>query len=109
MLLFAGVDEVDFCFETFVMIFTHFHNAAKHTFAYGLGNLYPMFYMFPFQNNSNKAVKKIKVSVRQFADICLFSTAQYKCTVDEKVNRDRDSNFCKEQWEINSICAFKGV
>ena len=38
-----------------------------------------------FQNNSNKAVKKIKVSVRQFADICLFSTAQYKCTVDEKV------------------------
>ena len=65
--------------------------------------------MFPFQNNSNKAVKKIKVSVRQFADICLFSTAQYKCTVDEKVNRDRDSNFCKEQWEINSICAFKGV
>lgn len=35
------------------------------------------------QNNSNKAVKKIKVSVRQFADICLFSTAQYKCTVSE--------------------------
>ena len=23
--------------------------------------------------------------MRQFADICLFSTAQYKCTVDEKV------------------------
>ena len=39
-----------------------------------------------FQNNSNKAVKKLKVSVRQFADICLFSTAQYKCTVDEKVS-----------------------
>lgn len=35
------------------------------------------------QNNSNKAVKKIKVSVRQLADICLFSTAQYKCTVAE--------------------------
>ncbi|CAB4068474.1 ARRB [Lepeophtheirus salmonis] len=35
------------------------------------------------QNNSNKAVKKIKVSVRQFADICLFSAAQYKCTVSE--------------------------
>ena len=107
MLLFVGVDEVDFCFETFVMIFTHFHNAAKHIFAYSLGTLYPKFYMFPFQNNSNKAVKKIKVSVRQFADICLFSTAQYKCTVDEKVNRD--SNFCKEQWEIISICVFKGV
>lgn len=28
-------------------------------------------------------MKKIKVSVRQFADICLFSTAQYKCTVAE--------------------------
>ena len=26
-----------------------------------------------------------QVSVRQFADICLFSTAQYKCCVDEKV------------------------
>lgn len=34
-------------------------------------------------NNSSKTVKKIKVSVRQFADICLFSTAQYKCTVAE--------------------------
>ena len=33
-------------------------------------------------------MKKIKVSVRQFADICLFSTAQYKCTVDEKVNNN---------------------
>ena len=43
-----------------------------------------------FQNNSNKAVKKIKVSVRQFADICLFSTAQYKCTVDEKVKLQTD-------------------
>lgn len=40
------------------------------------------------QNNSNKAVKKIKVSVRQFADICLFSTAQYKCTVDERESED---------------------
>jgi beta-arrestin len=34
-------------------------------------------------NNSNRTVKKIKVVVRQFADICLFSTAQYKCTVAE--------------------------
>lgn len=34
-------------------------------------------------NQSNKTVKKIKVSIRQFADICLFSTAQYKCTVAE--------------------------
>lgn len=34
-------------------------------------------------NNSNRTVKKVRVSVRQFADICLFSTAQYKCTVAE--------------------------
>lgn len=34
-------------------------------------------------NNSNRTVKKVKVCVRQFADICLFSTAQYKCTVAE--------------------------
>ena len=81
----------------------------------------PLSQILFLQNNSNKAVKKIKVSsipttnlkhsniiffivlkylnwiaqiaqmwnaqvsVRQFADICLFSTAQYKCTVDEKV------------------------
>ncbi|KAK8383156.1 hypothetical protein O3P69_011583 [Scylla paramamosain] len=40
------------------------------------------------QNNSNKSVKKIKVSIRQFADICLFSTAQYKCTVAEVESED---------------------
>nr|BAC76419.1 beta-arrestin [Halocynthia roretzi] len=32
-------------------------------------------------NNSSKTVKKVKISVRQFADICLFSSAQYKCPV----------------------------
>ncbi|XP_039911929.1 beta-arrestin-1 isoform X4 [Hirundo rustica] len=32
-------------------------------------------------NNTNKTVKKIKISVRQYADICLFNTAQYKCPV----------------------------
>jgi len=32
-------------------------------------------------NNSSKSVKKIKVSVRQFADVCLYSYAQYKCVV----------------------------
>ncbi|XP_068780105.1 beta-arrestin-2 isoform X1 [Struthio camelus] len=32
-------------------------------------------------NNSSKSIKRVKVSVRQFADICLFSTAQYKCPV----------------------------
>ncbi|CAG0913877.1 unnamed protein product [Notodromas monacha] len=35
------------------------------------------------QNNSNRSVRKIKISVRQFADICLFSSAQYKCNVAE--------------------------
>ncbi|KAL7021810.1 hypothetical protein ACKWTF_012036 [Chironomus riparius] len=39
-------------------------------------------------NNSSKTVKKIKVSVRQFADICLFSTAQYKCSVAEVESED---------------------
>ncbi|KAG7496529.1 arrestin red cell-like [Solea senegalensis] len=32
-------------------------------------------------NNSTKTVKRVKISVCQFADICLFSTAQYKCPV----------------------------
>ncbi|KAF5292965.1 hypothetical protein FQR65_LT11082 [Abscondita terminalis] len=39
-------------------------------------------------NNSNRTVKKIKVSVRQFADICLFSSAQYKCIVAEAESED---------------------
>ncbi|XP_023685063.1 arrestin red cell-like [Paramormyrops kingsleyae] len=49
-------------------------------------------------NNSTKTVKKIKISVRQYADICLFSTAQYKCSVahveaDDQVSSS--STFCK--------------
>lgn len=39
-------------------------------------------------NNSNRNVKKIKVCVRQFADICLFSTAQYKSVVAETESED---------------------
>ncbi|KAH8246917.1 hypothetical protein KR032_003883, partial [Drosophila birchii] len=39
-------------------------------------------------NNSNRTVKKIKVCVRQFADICLFSTAQYKSVVAEIDSED---------------------
>lgn len=54
-------------------------------------------------NNTNKTVKKIKISVRQYADICLFSTAQYKCTVAELENESREgfpiqpsqTGFCK--------------
>ncbi|KAI1287284.1 Beta-arrestin-1 [Halotydeus destructor] len=39
-------------------------------------------------NNSNRTVKKVKIAVRQFADICLFSTAQYKCSVAETESED---------------------
>ncbi|XP_047400018.1 beta-arrestin-2 isoform X2 [Sciurus carolinensis] len=49
-------------------------------------------------NNSTKTVKKIRVSVRQYADICLFSTAQYKCPVAQLEQDDQvspSSTFCK--------------
>ncbi|XP_069105191.1 beta-arrestin-1-like [Argopecten irradians] len=52
-------------------------------------------------NNTNKTVKKIKISVRQFADICLFSTAQYKCTVADMESEEgfpiqpSQTGFCK--------------
>ncbi|XP_060111424.1 beta-arrestin-2 isoform X2 [Heteronotia binoei] len=49
-------------------------------------------------NNSSKSVKKVKVSVRQYADICLFSTAQYKCPVAQIELDDQvaaSSTFCK--------------
>lgn len=49
-------------------------------------------------NNSNKTVKRMKVSVRQFADICLFNTAQYKCPVATEESDDvvpPSSTFCK--------------
>ncbi|CAL8082380.1 unnamed protein product [Calicophoron daubneyi] len=34
-------------------------------------------------NNSGKSVKRIKMSVRQYTQICLHSTVNYKCTVAE--------------------------
>ncbi|XP_061733829.1 beta-arrestin-1 [Nerophis ophidion] len=49
-------------------------------------------------NNTNKTVKKMKVSVRQYADICLFNTAQYKCPVATQESDDvvaSSSTFCK--------------
>ncbi|XP_068128248.1 beta-arrestin-2 [Hyperolius riggenbachi] len=49
-------------------------------------------------NNSSKTVKRVKVSVRQYADICLFSTAQYKCPVAQTEHDDQvasSSTFCK--------------
>ncbi|KAJ6654980.1 hypothetical protein lerEdw1_006451 [Lerista edwardsae] len=49
-------------------------------------------------NNSSKSVRKVKVSVRQYADICLFSTAQYKCPVAQVEQEDQvapSSTFCK--------------
>lgn len=39
-------------------------------------------------NSSSKTCKKIKVTIRQFADICLFSTAQYKCPVASLESED---------------------
>ncbi|XP_031687959.1 arrestin, beta 2b isoform X3 [Oncorhynchus kisutch] len=49
-------------------------------------------------NNSTKTVKRMKISVRQYADICLFSTAQYKCPVAQEEADDQvspSSTFCK--------------
>ncbi|XP_075871032.1 beta-arrestin-1 [Nelusetta ayraudi] len=49
-------------------------------------------------NNTNKTVKKMKISVRQYADICLFNTAQYKCPVATEESDDLvapSSTFCK--------------
>ncbi|XP_014052918.1 arrestin red cell isoform X2 [Salmo salar] len=49
-------------------------------------------------NNSTKTVKRVKISVRQYADICLFSTAQYKCSVAQVEADDQvssSSTFCK--------------
>ncbi|KAG1971211.1 beta-arrestin-2 [Pimephales promelas] len=49
-------------------------------------------------NNSTKTVKRVKISVRQYADICLFSTAQYKCPVAHIEADDQvasSSTFCK--------------
>ncbi|XP_019864233.1 PREDICTED: beta-arrestin-2-like isoform X1 [Amphimedon queenslandica] len=34
-------------------------------------------------NRSSKTIRKIRVSVRQFAAICLFANSEYKCTVAE--------------------------
>ncbi|EDO43535.1 predicted protein [Nematostella vectensis] len=39
-------------------------------------------------NRSSRNCKKIKITVRQFADICLFSTAQYKCPVASLESED---------------------
>uniref|UniRef100_A0A667XMS9 Beta-arrestin-1 n=1 Tax=Myripristis murdjan TaxID=586833 RepID=A0A667XMS9_9TELE len=49
-------------------------------------------------NNTNKTVKKMKISVRQYADICLFNTAQYKCPVATEESDDLvapSATFCK--------------
>lgn len=49
-------------------------------------------------NNSNRAVRKIKISVRQFADICLYSSAQYKCqvaSVEQDTHVPPSSTLCR--------------
>ncbi|XP_040886716.1 arrestin, beta 2b [Toxotes jaculatrix] len=43
-------------------------------------------------NNSTKTVKKVKISVCQYADICLFSTAKYKCPVAQVEADDQVSS-----------------
>lgn len=48
-------------------------------------------------NNSVKTVKRVKISVRQYADICLFCTAQYKCAIAQTEADDQvspSSNSC---------------
>ncbi|KAI4794828.1 hypothetical protein KUCAC02_031816, partial [Chaenocephalus aceratus] len=45
-----------------------------------------------------RTVKKMKISVRQYADICLFNTAQYKCPVATEESDNLvapSSTFCK--------------
>ncbi|KAI3379070.1 hypothetical protein SNEBB_000774 [Seison nebaliae] len=37
-------------------------------------------------NNSNKTIKKIKMAIRQFSDICFFAVGSYKCNVAEIEN-----------------------
>ena len=39
-------------------------------------------------NRSSKTVKKIRITVRQFAVMCLFSNSEYKCTVAEIESSD---------------------
>ena len=52
-------------------------------------------------NNSSRNIKKIRVSIWQYADICLFSTAQYKCIVSQIESsegfpvRASQAGFCK--------------
>ncbi|XP_057711525.1 arrestin red cell-like isoform X2 [Corythoichthys intestinalis] len=49
-------------------------------------------------NNSSKTVRKVKIAVRQYADICLFSKAQYKCPVAQLESDEQvcaSSTFCQ--------------
>uniref|UniRef100_A0AAY4BRP2 Arrestin C-terminal-like domain-containing protein n=1 Tax=Denticeps clupeoides TaxID=299321 RepID=A0AAY4BRP2_9TELE len=58
-------------------------------------------------NNSTKTVKRVKISVRQYADICLFSTAQYKCPVAQLEAEDQvlsSSTFCKVYTLTPALC-----
>ncbi|KAJ8346308.1 hypothetical protein AAFF_G00220320, partial [Aldrovandia affinis] len=59
-------------------------------------------------NNSTKTIKRLKISVRQYADICLFSTAQYKCPVahieaDDQVSSS--STLCKLKHEDTNLAS----
>ena len=41
----------------------------------------PIYVHITMGNQSTRAVKKLRLSVKQVANICLFSNAIYKCTV----------------------------
>lgn len=59
-------------------------------------------------NNSPKTVKKMKVSVRQYAEICLYSNANYKCVVANSEKDDEikpSQSFCKV-YEICPLLSF---
>ena len=63
------------------------------------------------QNNSKYTVKKIKVTVRQFTDICLYSNAQYKCVVAsaEKDHEVKPSQAFCWVYEVCPLLSFKGL
>lgn len=59
-------------------------------------------------NNSSKTVKRVKISVRQYADICLFSTAQYKCPVAQ-VEADHQVSPSSTSCQVYSLTPVLGI
>ncbi|XP_070786372.1 arrestin, beta 2b isoform X2 [Enoplosus armatus] len=59
-------------------------------------------------NNSTKTVKRVKISVRQYADICLFSTAQYKCPVAQ-VEADHQVSPSSTSCQVYALTPMLGI